>query len=102
MALTNVPTKTRAITTVPLDIASDYDIQTELLTKGQIQIVVQNVTTGRLVFLADVPNQPPQGSRDGLILRYGSALVYEIDRGDRIWCWTSSTLGASVAVNGAG
>ena len=102
MALTNIPTKTRAVTTVPLDIAADTDIQNELLLKGQIQIALQNCSTGRLVFIADRADQPPQGSRDGLILRYGSALVYEIDRGDRIWCWTSSTLGASVAVNGAG
>ena len=102
MALANIRTRTVTVQTVPLDIAADVDIQTELLTKGKIQIALQNITSGRLVFNADRPDQPAQGSRDGLILRYGSAIIYEVDRGDRIWCWTSSSLGASVTVNGAG
>ena len=102
MALANIRTRTVAVQTTPLDVAADVDIQTELLTKGQIQIALQNISTGRLVFIADRADQPPQGSREGLILRYGSAIVYELDRGDRLWCWTSSSLGASVTVNGAG
>lgn len=102
MALANIRTRTVSVQTVPLDIAANIDIQNELLTKGKIQIAVQNITSGRLAFLADLPNQPPQGSRDGLILRYGSVIIYELDRGDRLWCWTSSSLGAQVSINGAG
>ena len=102
MAVTTLPTRTVAATTVPLDIAADVDIQTELLSKPMVQIAVQNASSGRLAFLADVSVQPPVGSRDGLILRYGNVLIYELDRGDRLWLWTSSTLGATVVINGAG
>ena len=79
-------TKVLALGHAPIDLAADADISTELPT----HIAMQNISSGKLVFFADVDAQPADASRAGLILRYGVLAVFRIDAGDHLWAWTTS------------
>ena len=97
-----VRTKTLPLTITPLDLAADADVAAELARAGRTKVALQNGSNGRLIFIADRAIQPAPSSREGLRLRYADVAVYEIDAGDALWCWTSSTTGASMVVTGAG
>ena len=97
-----VRTKTLPLTPTPLDLAADADVAAEIGRAGKTTLALQNGSSGKLIYFADRAVQPAPGSREGLLLRYGDVAVYEIDAGDALWCWTTSTTGAALAITNAG
>ena len=95
-----VSTKTIALTATPIDLAQDAEVADELASMGRATIAIQNTAVGKSVFYADVASAPAAGSRDGLLLRYGDVTIYQIDRGDSLWIWSTTT--ATIAINEAG
>ena len=94
-----VTTRVLSLTTNPIDIAAGADVAAEIATQGTIRIALQNTAIGKTAFYADTDTAPAGGSRDGLLLRYGDAVVYELSAGDRLWAWSTTT--ATLAITEA-
>ena len=95
-------TKTLALTTTPLNLSSDVDVAAELA-NGPVTLALQNTDEGKIVYFADRDAAPADGSRDGLLLRFGDTVIFSIDdKSDALWCWTPSLTGASMSVTNAG
>lgn len=94
-----VTTRVVALTTTPIDLAAGADVAAEIVARSTVRVAVQNTSAGKTVFFADVDAAPAAGSRDGLLLRYGDAVVMEFAAGDRLWAWSTTT--ATLAVTEA-
>ena len=97
-----VETQTVALTTQPVDLAAVADVAAALAAlpdDGTLRIAFQNVAVGKTVCYADTAVAPAAGSRDGFLLRYGDGVVYELEAGDALWVWSTTT--ATLALTGA-
>ena len=94
-----VTTKVLTVGMMPADLTADPDIARELTARGRVNVAIQNTGIGKSVFYADQSAAPVAGSRDGLLLRYGDAVVYELVSGEPFWVWstTTATLGITEA-----
>ena len=94
-------TKVLDLTTAPIDLVADADVAAALTAAGgPIRIAFQNTGINKSVFYADRATAPAAGSRDGLKLGYGDAVVYEIEATDHLWAWSTTT--GTLAITGAG
>ena len=95
----NLETKVLPMATTPIDLMADTDIAAAQAAAGaEFALALQNVTSGRLIYYALRADAPDDGSRNGLLLRYGDLVILaDIEDGDKIWCWTTSA-SASLAV----
>ena len=102
MAVVGVRTRQIAVTRVPLDLTRDDAVSQALLDSPTTILALQNVSSGKLVYFADLTTgQPAAGSREGILLRYGDVATYEIFRADEIWVWTTSASGALLSITNA-
>ena len=102
MAVIGVRTKIIPVARVPLDLTRDDAVSQALLDSPTTILALQNTSSGKLIYFADVKTgQPAAGSREGVLLRYGDVSVYEIFRADEIWVWTTSASGALLTITNA-
>ena len=95
-----VATKVIALTTTPIDLAADVDVAAEVTSAGKATLTIQNVSTGKYVFVSERATAPADGSREGFILGYrDSGTVAIVRGGPSFWAWSSTS--ANLALTGA-
>ena len=95
-----VRTKVLSLTTTPIDLAADAEVAAEVASAGKAELSVQNVSTGKYVFVGE-GLAPADGSREGFLLGYrDSGRVRIVRGGPSFWVWSSTS--ANLAVTECG
>ena len=81
---------------VPRDLRAEPGIAAVMAAEGAAGVFVQNTSPGKTVVLAERMTAPAEGSRDGVVLRYGDGVALRLERDLAMWVWSTTT--ATVAV----